>query len=61
MADYEHLTNLIQGEVIRVRERRPLEEQEALLEELIEYLRDQAMSVVIVKMKAKSEFEAQSP
>jgi len=55
VADYNHLTNLIQGEVIRIRERRPLLSQEELLEELIRYLKDQAQEVTITKLKVKQE------
>ena len=55
MADYPHMSNLIQGEVIRIRERRPLEEQPELLQELIDFLRDEISSVTITRLKATEE------
>lgn len=55
MADYQHLTNLIQGEVIRIRERRKLDDQEALLDELREFLDAQSHSVTITKLKVQDE------
>lgn len=51
MADYIHLSNIIQGEVIRIKERRPLEAQPELLLELIDYLQDQVTSVTISRLK----------
>jgi hypothetical protein len=55
MADYDHITNLIQGEVIRIRERRQPHEQPALLNELIDYLRTEITSVTITRLKATQE------
>ena len=55
MADYGHLTNIIQGEVIRITERRPPEQQPADLEELIIYLRGQAIAVAVTKLKINDE------
>ena len=60
MADLIHLSNLIQGEVMRIRERRKLSEQEVLLNELREFLDIQAHSVTITKLKVQDEIEAQS-
>jgi len=55
MADYTHLTNIIQGEVIRIEERRPLEQRPELLQELIDYLSDQTVRVTITRLKAAQE------
>jgi hypothetical protein len=55
MADYVHLTNIIQGEVIRIRERRPLEQQPDDLFALISFLQDQVTSVTITRLKATEE------
>jgi hypothetical protein len=60
MVDFLHLTNLIQGEVIRIRERRTLKEQEALLHELRQFLEGQITSVTVTKLKVKAEIEDQS-
>lgn len=51
MTDFIHMVNIIQGEVIRITERRPLEEQPAALEVLIAFLRDQAMRVTVTKLQ----------
>ena len=51
VADFIHLNNMIQGEVIRIRERRPLEEQPQLLSELIDYLKDETTSVTMTRLK----------
>ena len=55
MADYTHLDNLIQGEVLRIRERKPLEQHPELLSELISFLRDEIASVTITRLKATEE------
>lgn len=55
MADYIHLSNIIQGEVIRIRERRPLEQQPELLLELREYLESQVTSVTMTRLKVSQE------
>jgi hypothetical protein len=55
MADFIHLTNIIQGEVLRIRERRPLEQQPELLLELIDYLNDQTTAVTITRLKVTEE------
>jgi hypothetical protein len=55
MCDYTHLTNVIQGAVIQITERRPLSDQPALLEEMIEFLSDQRQSIIVTKMKAAEE------
>jgi hypothetical protein len=60
MADFMHFTNLIQGEVIRIRERRSLSEQAALLDELNQFLEGQITSVTATKLKVKAEIEEQS-
>lgn len=51
MADYTHLTNLIQGEVIRIQERRPLAQQEEALQAMLDFLGEQVISVTITKLK----------
>lgn len=51
MADYVHLENLIQGEVYRITERRPLEQQEEALEAMIEFLNGQRQRVIIELLK----------
>lgn len=55
MADYTHMSNIIQGEVIRVRERRPLQEQPQLLQELIDYLQSEITSVTMTRLKVSQE------
>lgn len=55
MADYTHLSNLIQGEVIRIFERRPPAEWEAELEKLIIYLSDERQKVIIEKIRASQQ------
>ncbi len=55
MADYIHLTNIIQGEVYRIKERRPLEARPELLSELIDYLTGQITTVTIERLKATEE------
>ena len=55
MPDYIHLTNIIQGEVIKIRERRPLETQPELLSELRTYLEGQITSITITRMKVIQE------
>jgi hypothetical protein len=55
LADYIHLTNIIQGEVIRIRERRAPEEQPVLLQELIEYLQGQVTAVTIERLRVTQE------
>ena len=55
MADYIHLSNIIQGEVIRIRERRPLEQQPDDLFALISFLQDQVTSVTVTRLKATEE------
>lgn len=67
MTDYLHLKNVIQGAVIQIRERRPLEKQMALLDELVDFLADQIhevhgtqADVVAALKKALSEAEEES-
>lgn len=55
MADYTHMTNIIQGEVLRIEERRPLEARPELFQELIEYLQDQTVQITISRLKATQE------
>lgn len=55
MADYIHMSNVIQGEVLRIRERRALQEQPELLQQLIDFLKDEITSVTIVRLKATEE------
>ena len=55
MADFVHLSNIIQGDVIRIRERRPLEEQPELLSELIDFLRSEITSVTMTRLKVTEE------
>ena len=58
MADYEHLHNLIQGEVIRITERHVPEGQEAELGELVQFLEDQRRSVLIAKIKIATQSDS---
>ena len=55
MADFVHLSNIIQGDVIRIRERRPLEEQPELLSELIDFLRSEITSVTMTRLQVTEE------
>lgn len=50
MADYAHLSNLIQGEVIRITERHSPKVRRDELEELIRFLEDQRRTVLIAKI-----------
>ena len=52
MADYVHIENLIQGEVIRIFERRTPDQWDAELERLVEFLGDQRQKVLMEKIKA---------
>lgn len=61
MADYTHLSNLIQGEVIRIFERRPPAEWEAELEKLIIYLSDERQKVIIEKIRASQQLSMPLP
>lgn len=45
MTDYTHLSNLIQGAVLQVRERRPIEDQAALLDDLQSFLMQEYMEI----------------
>lgn len=53
MADFIHMSNIIQGEVIRIRERRPLDQQYDDLSALESFLRDQAQAVLLEKIRVK--------
>lgn len=53
MADYTHMMNLIQGAVIQIRERRPLDQQHDQLEELAAFLGEQRQQILIEKLKVK--------
>lgn len=55
MADFIHMSNIIQGEVLRIKERRPLEERYGELEALEVFLYDQARSVVIEKIRVQDQ------
>lgn len=55
MADYIHLTNIIQGEVIRIKERRPLEQQPDDLNTMIHFLEDQISGLTIERLKVVQE------
>jgi len=55
VADFVHMRNIVQGEVIRIRERRPLEQQPELLSELIEFLQGEITSVTITRLKVTEE------
>jgi uncharacterized protein YajQ (UPF0234 family) len=51
MADYIHLTNVIQGEVLRVTERRAPETQQDDLQQLIDFLQDQVVQVTMSRLR----------
>jgi hypothetical protein len=55
MADYTHITNLIGGEVIRIKERKPPEEWEHRLEDLYQFLMEQGRNVLMEKLRAAQE------
>ena len=55
MADYLHLDNLIQGEVLRIKERRPLDQQYDALKALESFLEAQTRKVLIEKIRVKDE------
>lgn len=55
MADFTHMSNLIQGEVIRIQERRPLEQQPELLYELLQFLESEITSVTMTRLKVSQE------
>ena len=55
MADWTHLDNLIQGEVLRIKERRPPEDWDRCLKELLDFLDAQRQKVVIEKLRAAEE------
>lgn len=52
MADFTHLSNLIQGAVIQIRERRPIQDQAALLDELAMFLIEEGWKVGEAKTAA---------
>lgn len=54
MTDFTHMHNIIQGEVMRIRERRPLGEQAEMLDHLIIFLSDQRQQVIIEKLKVSA-------
>jgi hypothetical protein len=53
--DLDHLRNVIQGEVLRITERRHPCEHYLELDTLERFLRDQAQEVLIEKMKAREQ------
>ena len=53
MADYIHMDNIIQGAVLQIRERRPLEEQAGMLEVLVQFLGDQRQKVLMEKLRVE--------
>lgn len=55
MADYIHLNNLIQGEVLRINERRPLEQRPDDFSEMIKFLEGQIIALTIARLKATQE------
>jgi hypothetical protein len=57
MCDYTHLSNIIQGAVIQITERRPLSDQPALLEEMIDFLSDQRQRIMVTKIKIATTLE----
>lgn len=61
MADYVHIENLIQGEVIRIFERRHPEQWDAELERLVEFLGDQRQQVLMEKIKAADQMQLPLP
>lgn len=61
MADFIHMYNVIQGEVIRIKERRPLDQQYDALGALERFLREQAESVVIEKIRVKEQLGELDP
>ena len=57
MTDFIHMDNIIQGEVMRIRERRPLPEQIERLDALENFLRDQQIKVLMEKLRVKELLE----
>jgi len=55
VADFTHMMNIIQGEVIRINERREPDQRPAELEALIQFLSDQRQTVIIEKIKAEDQ------
>jgi hypothetical protein len=51
MADFIHMDNIIQGAVLQITERRPLDEQEDALEALWDFLGDQRHKVLMAKLR----------
>lgn len=57
MADYIHIENLIQGEVMRIFERRSPDQWEEQLEILVDFLGTQRQKVLIEKIKAAEQLQ----
>lgn len=55
MADYTHIENLIMGEVIRIKERRPPENWQDDLETLVTFLGQMRQQVLMEKIRAAEE------
>jgi hypothetical protein len=59
MADYIHMMNIIQGKVIEIRERHPLEQQSQMLESLALFLSEQRERVLVEKLRVAQEIDEQ--
>lgn len=59
MADYIHMMNIIQGKVIEIRERHPLEQQSQMLESLASFLSEQRERVLVEKLRVAQEIDEQ--
>ena len=55
MTDYVHLKNIIGGAVIQIRERRPLDQQSKLLNDLHTFLHEQAYEVAQINRQVCDE------
>lgn len=61
MADYIHIENLIQGEVLRIFERRSPDQWEGELEVLVDFLGAQRQKVLIEKIRAADQLRLPLP
>ena len=61
MADYVHIENLIQGEVLRIFERRHPDQWDGELEVLVDFLGAQRQKVLLEKIKAADQLRLDLP
>lgn len=57
MTDFIHMDNIIQGEVMRIRERRPLPEQIGMLDALHKFLNDQKLKIAMEMLQVSALLE----